>query len=383
MRHEVLTIVANSGVTALESNAQRELRLRVGQLNKMARRTFAQRTGSAAENLVFKIFDGHPNWVARNQDRDFGVDLEVELANEVPDGQELIGRLLKVQIKGSQELEVKSQHVALKLRRDYIDYINQFRVPVILVAVDVPSDRVWYLWLQEWSLNNEVRLKKETKNVTIHIPIEQTLEAGLERELVSVARGETNTTMVLALRDLVSAASQLNNHRILSSSFEMLKQVDDPKRTWGIDVFIDAFTNQKYPPWDFDAFPRQICMMIQRLGDMLTANDVKSLTVKGEDEIYIRGINFLQALYDFWSEHAISLRLPEMYESMNFLGLEWYCRLREHYRGELGHVVRWKFIRDPTTESRFGSLKLSKNHDLMEHEHTRGDGVYFTYLRAQ
>lgn len=349
----------------------------------MAKRTRAQRTGSTAETFVFDMFDNHPKWMPRRQDRDFGIDLEVELANEVHDGQEFLGRLLKVQIKGSEDLDIKSQHVALRLERDYIDYVNQFRVPVILVAVDVANARAWYLWLQEWSLNNVVRLETRTETVTVHIALNQTLEFGLDRELVAVARGETATSMLVALRDLTAAASLLNKQDILSSSLEMLKKVDDPKRTWGIDAFIDTFINEKFPPWEFDSFPLQVRIMIYRLGDMLTSEDIKKLTIKGEDRIYYRGINFLQALYDSWSEHAVSLRLPEMYKSLNFLELEWYCLLREHYRGEDGNDLRWKFIHDPKMNSRFGSLRLTEKHDLMEHEHTRGDGVYFLYLRAQ
>lgn len=76
----------------------------------MSRRSSAQQIGSAAEALVQAITEGHGAWIARQQDKDFGVDLELELAEP-----EVQGFLLKVQVKGSGCVQLDDGFVRVQL----------------------------------------------------------------------------------------------------------------------------------------------------------------------------------------------------------------------------------------------------------------------------
>jgi hypothetical protein len=174
----------------------------------MPTRTESQRTGDRAEGFVLAAIDGHSSWMGRRQDHDFGIDLEAELAPPVAEGQAPQGKLLKVQVKGSQDWSRSGGWIRLSLDREYLDYVAQFRIPVVLVAVDVSTGEAWYVWLQAWLLANETTLAlAQTSSVTVKLDCRDTLIAGLDGPLERVALGQEPTAMVLALRD-VSTAEQ-------------------------------------------------------------------------------------------------------------------------------------------------------------------------------
>ena len=107
-------------------------------------RTRAQRTGDAGQNLVRETVDRHPNWMCRAQDLDYGVDLEAELAPYDIDEQRPTGKLLKLQVKSSEHLKLRGGRVVVTLDRGFLDYVQQFRLPVILIAVDTTRGEACY-----------------------------------------------------------------------------------------------------------------------------------------------------------------------------------------------------------------------------------------------
>lgn len=67
----------------------------------MPKRSISQRIGEKAELICETLFVNAPNWVPRKQDKDFGVDLEVELTTQQERIEKLTGKLIKIQVKGS------------------------------------------------------------------------------------------------------------------------------------------------------------------------------------------------------------------------------------------------------------------------------------------
>lgn len=114
----------------------------------MPKRTSSQRIGDVGENMVRELVDSHASWMCRAQDRDFGVDLEAELAPLEGEDQLPSGKLIKLQVKSSQVVDRSGSRVAISLDQGFLQYSNQFRVPVRLVAVELSTRSAWWIWLQ-------------------------------------------------------------------------------------------------------------------------------------------------------------------------------------------------------------------------------------------
>ena len=144
----------------------------------MAKRNEAQILGSQGESLVKHIINSSGDWIARTQqEEDFGVDLEAELA--VP---QVGGQLVKIQVKASRSVEISDRGVACQIPKKLAAYADSCRLPVILVRVSVEGQQAWYVWLQRWLLERQhsgLRIEDMPQSVTHHIPSGATLQKGL------------------------------------------------------------------------------------------------------------------------------------------------------------------------------------------------------------
>lgn len=349
----------------------------------MPTRNRAQRIGSAAELLVQQKVGGHPRWLIRNQDHDFGIDLEAELAQLIGDDQQLTGMLIKLQVKGSERIRRSAGRIHVSLDRDYLRYVAQFRLPVILVAVDTVTGEAWWLWLQEWILNNEAELeRRETHQVTVHINETQTLEFGLDSELPRIASGEHEATLVLALRDLASTARAANNVNVVRKIFELLDEVDAPSRAWALEKTIDALIGLGVHTgfWQTQQYVPQLIAIVERVGGTFTSEQMLRLVARGDT--YSRaGLYGLAALYDHWPEQAKALGLGGKFRAIGLDNVAWYCDLREAY---LGKTSIWLWSKLPKLPNRFNALELAKGGEA-EYRITsgwpnRGDSILLDYL---
>ncbi|MDJ5247664.1 DUF4365 domain-containing protein [Salmonella enterica] len=119
------------------------------------------------------------HWIFRSQEdqNDFGIDGEIELK----DGSgKALGKesVFKVQIKGEENSTFIHDNSLLSftLKTDRLRYYFEFKVPVILVVVEITSEKIFWLPLT----NNETLREKASKSnqsetVQVHIPIENTL----------------------------------------------------------------------------------------------------------------------------------------------------------------------------------------------------------------
>lgn len=118
-------------------------------------------------------------WIFRNQEdqNDFGIDGEIELKDESGKacGKESV---FKVQIKGEENSTYinKGKTLSFTLKMERLKYYFEFKVPVILVVVEVSSEKIFWL-----PITNDDNLRKkaidsgENESIQIHLPIENTL----------------------------------------------------------------------------------------------------------------------------------------------------------------------------------------------------------------
>lgn len=106
----------------------------------MAHRALSQKIGSRGHKWLLAHVEKHPDWLSRDLGEDFGIDMEFELTSP-----ELLGEILKVQIKSSTNVSHKDGNVQFHIARKYVEYAASCRYPVILVLVDIEVESAWYL----------------------------------------------------------------------------------------------------------------------------------------------------------------------------------------------------------------------------------------------
>ena len=330
-------------------------------------RSASQRIGKTGERSVEMLIDDHPHWVVRRQDADFGIDLEAELAPLGHEGQVLRGQLLKIQVKSGAKPTVPGSHVTVRVDRAWLDYACEFRIPVILVGATHDGKRAWWLWVQHWALLQEHRLATATsQTITLRMPVEQTLTAGLEHELVEIATGRHPAAMALALRGVLSVASGWQNATIAEGIVELLGRTDYPSRDWTIRMIVDQLvtTGPSIAYWQAQQHLPILLALVRTAGDALSQDDVLHLVQRGE--VYSRvGINALSALYDEWPDHAASLGLPKAFMRAKLEPAAWYAAMREHFPGQRNFGMF--LIGQPDGELKYEGATLRIDQDLRDH----------------
>jgi hypothetical protein len=132
------------------------------------------------------------NWIFRSQEdqNDFGIDGEIELKDE---NGKALGKdsVFKVQIKGEENSTYINEDKVLSftLKMERLKYYFEFKVPVILVVVEVSSERIFWL-----PITNDENLRKKAsesggnESIQIHLPIENTIvrkNEALANEIIS------------------------------------------------------------------------------------------------------------------------------------------------------------------------------------------------------
>lgn len=330
-------------------------------------RSASQRIGKIGERSVETLIDDHPHWVARRQDSDFGIDLEAELARPGDDGQALRGQLLKIQVKSGAKPTAIGNHVTLTIDRAWLDYACEFRIPVILVGSTRDGKRAWWVWVQEWALLHERRLATtKSKTVTLRMPVEQTLAAGLEHELIEIATGRHPVAMALALRGVLAVANGWENAAIAQGIVELLGRTDYPSRDWTIRMIVDQLVTEgpNIAYWQAQQHLPILLALVRTAGDALSQDDVLHLVQRGE--VYSRvGINALSVLYDEWPEYAASLDLPRAFMKAKLEPAAWYTAMRERFPGQRNFGMF--LINQPDGDLEYEGATLRIDQDLRDH----------------
>lgn len=123
------------------------------------------------------------DWVFRDhQDRDYGVDVHLELFDgEVPTGLVLYG-----QVKGT--LDPFGQEVTLSgFPTKTANYANLFGIPFFVFFTSTASKETKFVWLQEYLLFNiKSSQLSEQESISIKFPTENTLTKGGNRKIKAI-----------------------------------------------------------------------------------------------------------------------------------------------------------------------------------------------------
>ncbi|HVU87585.1 MAG TPA: DUF4365 domain-containing protein [Pirellulales bacterium] len=302
----------------------------------MTKRSDAQRIGSRGQRLVAHLVEDAGGWIARTMDEDYGIDLELEL-----DTPEVIGQIVKVQIKAAQQVKLVKRGVQLKVPRALASYADTCRVPVLLVQADLARKEAWYLWVQHWLLEKRrtgFGIHSLPQTSTEYVPVTQTLAYGLYGELQDVARWSTETQLVLTLNDAIRTAAAVYKLEILNSLLDLLGKLDVISDTFPIDLVIDQAITLGMRLWataEGNQAANAMFAVCRKLGTRFTVDQVRRMVAREEEESYSRtGVTGLGILYDEHSAHLKELELPKLFDGLRIPLIAYYCRLREAYPGK-------------------------------------------------
>lgn len=116
------------------------------------------------------------SWIFRSQEdqNDFGIDGEIELKDK---SGRAVGKnsIFKVQIKGEENSNYikKGKFLSFTLKIERLKYYLEFKVPVILVVVEISSEKIFWLPITN---SKELRCKAielaENESIQIHLPVD-------------------------------------------------------------------------------------------------------------------------------------------------------------------------------------------------------------------
>lgn len=350
-------------------------------------RSKSQRRGDRGEQLVHDIVDQHPCWVARTQNRDYGIDLEAELAAPFGEDQQFRGKLVKIQSKASSRIRRYKTRVAISVERDFLTYANEFKLPVILAATCLQTRSVWWVWLQEWTMLNESRLAHCPcqKTVTISIPLDQTLPSGLDGPLQRIACGEGMSSIVLTLRDVLSVAVGWENRAIAEGLVKLLATIHGPSRDWTLQKTVDVlFGYGPNPPfWKAQQTLPILLSLVDAAGDTLTQDQVLKLVARG-DTCSRTGLIAMGRLYDRWPEHAQSLGLARAFFDAGSFQAAWYAAMRERFPEVTTGIFGWAILNIKDANLRYEHVDLPLDPETRDYIFSkwpnRGDSVLIDCL---
>ncbi|MAZ88375.1 MAG: hypothetical protein CL693_12100 [Cellvibrionaceae bacterium] len=119
------------------------------------------------------------SWIFRSQEdqNDFGIDGEIELKDE---NGKALGKdsVFKVQIKGEENSTYihEGKTLSFNLKMERLKYYFEFNVPVILVVVEVSSEKVYWLPItNDENLRSKANKSENNESIQVHLPKENIL----------------------------------------------------------------------------------------------------------------------------------------------------------------------------------------------------------------
>lgn len=298
---------------------------------KTIRRNKSQFIGTSGESFVQHLMDSNELWISRKLPNDFGIDFELELCN--PD---VAGQFIKLQVKSSRKLKVVSSVVLGRVSKKLLNYSYECRLPVILVLVDLSSKAAYYCWLQEWIeqyFPNREFNQQTNSSFKIEIPIRQTLENGLQDELITIARGMTKTQLLFNLRETIKISMLDNKNSVTERLTQILIDISQDHKFFTLETIIDEVLKLGHRIWATEEGNKASWILYgicREFGHQVKINHIDKIVLRDENLSRV-GLNALGLLYDSHFKHMQSLNLPHHYKKMERDTLEYYCMLREKY----------------------------------------------------
>lgn len=352
----------------------------------MPKRSISQRTGDQAEHLAQGAFLDAPNWICRTQSHDFGIDLEAELIDIIDGVEELSGALVKIQVKGTLKPIYRNRGFYVRLKVDYLKYANQFRVPVLLLLVNVRSGEIHYLWLQEYLIGREDILYA-AKSVLVKIPEENKLSLSFQRQLPQIALGVTKGSQLMAAQKLFEVFSSKYDATALALASDLLEHLGEGGHIAVFNGAIDKLIKRgpHLSRVESQEFGKVLVDLTRRFGERLDVGQVLKMVVRG-DNYSLAGLDGLLGLYDGFPDHAKSLDLARRFDELKLYDLSWYCQFREAH-AEQDSMSIWLKISELETAFKTGGGILhipEENRDYCTSKWpNRADAVYLQSLKLR
>ncbi|MCC5883625.1 MAG: DUF4365 domain-containing protein [Halomonas sp.] len=201
-----------------------------------------------------RIFEYHlpDHWIFRSQEdqEDYGIDGEIELANE---SDNVTGFIFKAQIKGQESVSLiengRTVSFSLKLERLRY-YMQEVEIPIILIVVDVTQKRIFWKSLQDDTQLRESMssaLKGNQKTVSVHIPVTDSLPDKYD-ELLAAVDANMNWLRASALSRMTSPIDAI----VRKSPSDLLAEMLEKSKQMNFHLFSETF-ERLYVSGDFDA----------------------------------------------------------------------------------------------------------------------------------
>ncbi|MEP2782610.1 MAG: DUF4365 domain-containing protein [Pseudoruegeria sp.] len=309
----------------------------------MPKRSISQRIGDQAEHIAQGAFLNAPNWICRAQTHDFGVDLEAELTTSVNGVEEMSGAILKLQVKGTLKPIRKDNGFQIRLKTDYLSYANQFRIPVVLLLVNVMTGKTYFLWLQEYLVGRE-EILSGANSVLVRVPEENELQCAYPRVLPDIALGVTEGAQLMAVQRLFEVFSAKYDQKALELSGDLLEHLSQGGHVSHFNNTVDKLVKRgpHLSRVDSQEFGKILMDLTRRFGDRMNVDHVLKMIIRNESFSWAR-LDGLSELYDAFPDHAASLNLPELFDSLELHELSWYSQFREANAG-LNSIQIWNRI---------------------------------------
>jgi hypothetical protein len=343
----------------------------------MAIQSNSQSIGSIGQTLVKYQAERSGLWVGREQSQeDFGIDLELELTKP-----EILGQFIKIQVKAHQNVGVQKGMICQPLKKAFLRYVNECRVPIILVVADVSKEECWAIWLQQYLieslLTQEIYLGDSTQLLTVNIPQNNSFRSMLTSELVTIANWENQMQKYIALKDLAQLSVRLYDQELANLLYKHLERFQQYQTPLYIDEIINKVLSLGTGIWNTRAGHQIAQFMydfIRQHGNQLKVEQICRFTAR-EDAYSRTGLIALGILYDQFPQHAISLKLPATFRAMKRYTLEVYCIMREKHPGKSSpHWLRQK--EDHSTLEIHADFREGLE-ELYDKWANRGDSLFF------
>ncbi|MBB4953166.1 hypothetical protein H4S14_001211 [Agrobacterium vitis] len=352
----------------------------------MPKRSISQRIGDQAEHIAQGAFLNAKNWICRTQTHDFGIDLEAELIETVNGAEELSGAIINLQVKGALKPIFNNRGYYVRLKTEYLRYANQFKIPVLLLLVNIKNKDIYFLWLQEYLIERE-DIMFGANSVLVRIPEENILERCFQRGLLEIALGVTGGSQLMAVQKLFEVFSSTYDYTALDLASSLLKHLGDHGHVSIFNSALDKLIRRgpHLSRVGSQEFGKVLADLTRRFGDKLSATEVLKMIVRGDTYSWA-GLDGLLGLYDSFPDHAKSLELANRFDEIGFYELSWYCRFREAH-AEMDALTIWGHISTIKTEFPTKGGVLFIPDEVREHCYlkwpNRADMVYLQSLRFQ
>lgn len=275
------------------------------------------------------------NWLARLQQMDYGVDIEVELSEPAPNG-----KLMKVQVKSTDSISIKEKLVHYRVEKEYIKKFLDYDLPVIFVVADTKSERAYYVYLQEWvERNREELYDNKHSTIVIKIPVIKELQWGLNGQLKTIVKQESWISHTQLINKLIQSSVRFKDNEMEEFLInKMEKEGREYARQFiqieNILTKAEVLGQKLRGTLEGNDLQDTLYTLCMEYGDYFTLEDVLR-TVFREGRLSMAGLNALSILYDTYPVHIRNMNLPqtlmERYDMEFYFHLYYYCKLREKY----------------------------------------------------